>query len=175
MDKIHTQAFADQFLKYDYTETKDMCKQFLTLVSAILVTSLTFSDKITSLGDTSSTSKWLMLVAWSSFLLAIIFCGIGLLIITIAAGNAAGGGSTYRHTAYRSYVLIVLAGVCFVSGLILLIATALKALNAKEIVLEKKQAQVTLLHKQDFIKKFKTDRGSAFAYNSDNTISLCSS
>ena len=38
--------FVDNFLKYDYGETKDLCKSFLTLVSALLVFSVTFSEKI---------------------------------------------------------------------------------------------------------------------------------
>jgi hypothetical protein len=39
-------AFFETFLKYDYAETKDLAKDFLTLVSAILVFSLTFAEKI---------------------------------------------------------------------------------------------------------------------------------
>ena len=34
------------FLAYDYMEAKDMAKAFLTLVSAILVGTITFSEKI---------------------------------------------------------------------------------------------------------------------------------
>ncbi len=125
MDKGKIESPSDLFLKYNYAETKDMCKQFLTLVSAILVTSLTFSDKIINFQLASPIAKWLIILAWSSLLFAIIFCGLGLLYITIAAGNAAFGGSTYNLTAYKSYKLIVLAGVCFVLGLLMLIATAI--------------------------------------------------
>jgi hypothetical protein len=41
-----TSQFRQDFLKYDYAETKDLSKSFLTLVAAILVFSLTFSEKI---------------------------------------------------------------------------------------------------------------------------------
>jgi hypothetical protein len=37
---------AANFLKYDYPFTVDMAKSFLTLISAVLVFSITFSDKI---------------------------------------------------------------------------------------------------------------------------------
>src|SRR5436305_9473361 len=82
---------AEMFLKYDYPETKDMCKQFLTLITTVLVISLTFSDKIVGFNNASMASKWLVIFSWTSFLFAIIFCGLGLLFVTMAAGEAAYG------------------------------------------------------------------------------------
>jgi len=32
-------------MKYDYAETKDLCKEFLTLVSGVPVFSVTFAEK----------------------------------------------------------------------------------------------------------------------------------
>ena len=81
---------SEMFLKYDYPETKDMCKQFLTLITTVLVISLTFSDKIVGFTNASTISKWLVISSWTSFLLAIILCGLGLLFVTMAAGE--------RHT-----------------------------------------------------------------------------
>jgi hypothetical protein len=69
---------ADLFMKYDYTETKDLCKQFLTLVSGILVFSITFSEKIINYQQASTKTKLLLLLSWLLFALAITCCGIAL-------------------------------------------------------------------------------------------------
>ena len=53
---------AELFLRYDYTETKDLAKAFLTLVSSILVISITFSEKV--LGGQSA--RWRSRLALSS-------------------------------------------------------------------------------------------------------------
>lgn len=37
---------AELYLKYDYTETEDLCKHFITVVVAVLVFSLTLAEKI---------------------------------------------------------------------------------------------------------------------------------
>ena len=113
------------FLKYDYPETKDMCKQFLTLVTTVLVISLTFSEKIIDFKNTSTLSKWLIILAWVSFLSAIIFCGLGLLFVTMAAGEAVYSKiKNYKRINY-AYIGIVIAGASFVLGLILLIVTTI--------------------------------------------------
>src|SRR5687767_2944902 len=57
---IMTDELAQLFLKYDYPETKDLCKQFLTLVVAVLVFSLTFSEKIADFPRASNTTKALL-------------------------------------------------------------------------------------------------------------------
>ena len=117
---------SEMFLKYDYPETKDMCKQFLTLITTVLVISITFSDKIVGFGDASFTSKWLVITAWTSFLLAIIFCGLGLLFVTMAAGEAAYSRIKNWQRVNAAYKMIITAGGFFILGLILLIGTAIE-------------------------------------------------
>lgn len=58
---------SEMFLKYDYPETKDMCKQFLTLLTTVLVIALTFSDKIVSFNNATTYPKWLVILSWTSF------------------------------------------------------------------------------------------------------------
>ena len=144
--KRKKETSSDLFLKYNDAETKDMCKQFLTLISGLLVISLTFSDKVVNFSSASVTSKWLIIAAWSSLLLSIIFCGLGLLFITIAAGNAVFGGNTYQSTAYKSYVLIVSAGALFILGLLLLMATAIAFMEVKHEQIQLKQNLVSIHH-----------------------------
>jgi flagellar biosynthesis protein FlhB len=125
MDENRPLIDSDLFLKYNYPETKDMCKQFLTLVSGILVLSLTFSEKIVDFKNAAAISKWMIISSWISLLLAIIFCGLGLLFITIAAGDAVFIKRKYFQIAQRSYKMIITAGAFFIFGLILLIGTGI--------------------------------------------------
>jgi hypothetical protein len=116
---------SEMFLKYAYPETKDMCKQFLTLITTVLVISLTFSDKIVGFSSATNSAKWLVISSWTSFLLAIIFCGLGLLFVTMAAGDAAYGKVKNWKRANNAYKMIVAAGGLFILGLVLLICTAI--------------------------------------------------
>ncbi len=118
---------SEMYLKYDYPETKDMCKQFLTLITTVLVISLTFSDKIVGFSNASITSKCLVASSWTTFLLAIVFCGLGLLFVTMAAGEAAYSRIKNSKRVYNAYKMIVAAGGLFILGLILLISTAIVA------------------------------------------------
>ena len=118
---------ADFFMKYDYTETKDLCKQFLTLVSGILVFSITFSEKIINFQQASTKTKLLLLLSWLLFVLAITCCGIALCYLALAAGEAVYGGTVgnnFQATALTAYALIIAAGFSFVLGLLSLIGTA---------------------------------------------------
>lgn len=114
------------FLKYDYPETKDMCKQFLTLVSSILVLSVTFSDKVIKFDkqlSTSLSSSICLVSSWGMFFFAIIFCGLGLTVLTLAGGDAVYAKRYYAKYARRSYLLIVIACILFVIGLLLLMVS----------------------------------------------------
>lgn len=61
------------FFDRDYVEAKDLAKTFLTLLSAMLVTSITFSEKIVDVHKASKLPLGAMIVCWL-FLL----CAIGL-------------------------------------------------------------------------------------------------
>jgi hypothetical protein len=116
---------AQLFLKYNFSETKDLCKHFLTVVTAVLVFSLTFSDKVVSFATASVTARRLLVVAWSLMLLSIIACGIGLCYISLAGGDAVYKPSDrYLKRARVAYSWIIIAGSSFVLGLISQIATA---------------------------------------------------
>ena len=107
---------AELFLKYDYQETKDLAKAFLTLVSGILVLSITFSDKIS--GFTHRHTRFALAACWTSLICALIACGFALVLITYAAGEAVYGGAGYFIIAWRSWYLMLVAGVLFAAGLI---------------------------------------------------------
>lgn len=122
----------EMFLKYDYAETKDLCSKFLTLVSALLVFSLTFSEKIIGYPSAQRWSKSFILVTWCLMLAAIITCGIGLTIDVLAAGQARYGSDNYVPLSQSAYRWILVAAFSFSASLItLIIAGAISVLSKK--------------------------------------------
>ena len=128
------------FMQYDYAETRSLCKDFLTLVSAILVFSIAFSEKIVDFANAPlHTRRWL-LSSWQCFIAAIVACGIGLCFITVAGGAAVYGadaigpwsGGMY-YWAEWSWLSIFLAGGLFVAGLIALIVAAANSMRQRAL------------------------------------------
>lgn len=115
-----------EFLKYNFAITEDLCKQFITVVSGVLVFSLTFSEKIVNFSTAKRGLRILLAVAWASMLFAIIACGLGLTYICLAGGQALYGlNNGYELTASTSYRWIIVAGFSFIVGLVCLICAAL--------------------------------------------------
>ena len=82
-------AQAEKFLARDYTDFKDIGKAFLTLLSATLVASITFSEKIVDVGKAELLPLSTMIVCWVLLLLAIISLIFGLAFMGHAAWTAA--------------------------------------------------------------------------------------
>lgn len=116
------------FLKYNYTETKDFCKQFLTLVVAVLVFSLTFSEKVIGFPNATLPAKLCLAISWILMLIAIVSCGIGLTYMAMAGGDAVYARVRYHILAQKAYRLIIVAGASFIAGLLLLIVAAVIAI-----------------------------------------------
>lgn len=117
---------AADFIKYNFTITQDLCKQFITVVTGVLVFSLTFSDKIVNFSSAKKYLRVLLGLSWASMLFAIIACGLGLTYICLAGGQAVyRPAGDYRSIASTSYEWIIAAGFSFITGLISLILVAL--------------------------------------------------
>src|SRR5262249_51365268 len=102
----------DLFLKYDYPEAKDLCKQFLTLNAGVLVFSLTFAEKVIDFENASPLARRLLFGSWSSLFLSLILCGASLAYISVAAGRVVyGERNDYQMISVRTLVAIVSAGV----------------------------------------------------------------
>lgn len=119
----------ERFFRYNYTETKEFCLQFLTLVVAVLVFSLTFTDKVVEFPEAPFLARLSLTISWALMLLAIISCGVGLTLMALAGGDAVYGGSRYLKFADGAYKLIVVAGGLFIAGLLLLIVAATVSLT----------------------------------------------
>jgi len=123
---------AKLFMQYNYAETKDLAKHFLTVVSAVLVFSLTFSEKIINFSQASRFAKSLLLIAWSLLIASIIGCGIGLCFISLAGGQAVyGAAGSHEKFALVAYKSIIVAGSSFVLGLLFLLLTAVVSIYSR--------------------------------------------
>jgi Mn2+/Fe2+ NRAMP family transporter len=123
---MFTSPASAEFIKYNFTITQDLCKQFITVVTGVLVFSLTFSEKIVNFSSARRFLRVLLGISWASMLFAIIACGLGLTYICLAGGQAVYGlDDGYLFTASTAYKWIVAAGVSFIAGLISLIFVSL--------------------------------------------------
>jgi len=118
------------FLSFQYPEVKDLCKQFLTLISAILVFSITFSEKIVDFQRAPLNQRMSLLASWVLLVVALISCGLGLCCIFIAAESANGSaiynyGHDFKYFTRFAYAFLDFSGISFVVALIALILAAL--------------------------------------------------
>ena len=122
---------AQHFMTYHYEELKDLSKQFLTLVSGVLVFSITFAEKI---GGYKAAARWPLLSSWVAFILAIVLSGLGLAESAKAAAQAVRGAPTYLYLAMqgRAVHLATIAGVGFIFGLASLIGAGILTMFAKK-------------------------------------------
>lgn len=120
---------AELFLKYNYTETKELCLHFLTLITAVLVFSLNFSEKVFDFQNSSKKNRLTVIIGWCLFLLSIILCGLGLVFNSVAGGDAVYAQKDYMNWAQYSYLSILFSGIFFVLGLCL---TMISAVNSRK-------------------------------------------
>jgi hypothetical protein len=117
----------DEFLHYQYKEIKDLCAQFIALLSGILLFSVNFSDKLVNTENAPIYYKYILTSSWSCFILAIIGCSLAMAIAWIAARRMLWGRpsnamkSSALALSRRAANVIVAAGLIFVLGLILTI------------------------------------------------------
>ncbi len=64
----------EEFLQYQYKEIKDMCAQFIALLSGILLFSVNFSDKLVNAKSAPIYYKHILVASWSCFIISIIGC-----------------------------------------------------------------------------------------------------
>jgi hypothetical protein len=119
---------AEKFLKYNYQETKDLGLHFLTLVTAVLVFSLSFAEKVFDFQHSTKKKRLILILGWCLYLLSIITCGLGLTLNALA-GGAAAYNHDYQAFATASYEFIIFAGACFILGLIFTMISAILSKN----------------------------------------------
>jgi len=133
------------FLTYDYMEAKDLAKAFLTLVSAILIGTITFSEKIVNFQTATSAQRLLVIASWAFFVFAIIASGMAIVFDYMAVFSATNCQKapcyfglplvvTFSVTAGQFLFLgignslMALAGSLFSAGLLSLVISAVVAI-----------------------------------------------
>lgn len=119
---------AELFRTFHYPEVKDLGKHFLTLISATLVLSVTFAEKIVGLDARRTPAFWLLALCWVLLVAALVACGWGLFRIYLAAEKSAGSiiydyEGDFRDLARKSYFWLDCAALMFGGALLLLAAS----------------------------------------------------
>jgi len=112
---------ADKFLKYDYAETKDLLKSFITLISGTLVVSITFSEKVIGFAQASEMSRNALFLGWGLLVASLILAGASLVLIAAAAGKILYGALPFVDLNYWTFAIMawacgVLGGMTFVAA-----------------------------------------------------------
>lgn len=125
---------AELFVKLDYAESKDLAKTFFTLIAAVLVASITFSEKIVDIHNARRLPLFAMFACWFALLLSICLVGAGVVSMTLAAGVA-----TYlpqlQYTMLEAHavLLFVSSTVFFGGGLTCLIVAGIVSALDKRV------------------------------------------
>lgn len=115
--------------KHVIPEAKDMGKTFLTLSTAVLVASITFSEKIIQFQTADRLSKTLIICSWMLILVSIIICGIGLSVLMFTEACIVFNSCDHTEPLIRTAVLLLSAGVTFALGLMFFILSAITSNN----------------------------------------------
>jgi hypothetical protein len=124
------------FYKYEYSETKDLAKQFLAVVTGVLVFSLTFSEKIVRYDKAARSARWAVRTSWLLHGGAILAAGFAIFLVSIAfAAFKTGGGLASHRVAVMmglALMFLTMAGLLFVTGLVALVCAGFFASSPKE-------------------------------------------
>ncbi len=128
---------AEIFMKYDYTETKELLKVFMTLVSGILVFSVVFSEKVVGLRNSSIGTKYILIASWGLLIFSLLSAGLAMSFIAAAAGAILYGdipllNLDYWHLALISWFFVLVAGAAFAGGLIAMVFAGARSLGFEQ-------------------------------------------
>ncbi|WP_089729976.1 hypothetical protein [Candidatus Thiosymbion oneisti] len=118
------------FLEFKYPEIRELLKHFLTLISAALMFSVAFAEKIVNFETASNVQKGLLIGSWGTLIIALGCCGIGLYTIYLSAEKAfaqmAGQtGLDFSSIVGTSYIFQDLSGILFGISMCLLVFAAI--------------------------------------------------
>jgi hypothetical protein len=113
--------------KASYDEGKDLSKSFLTLIVAVFVASITFSEKIIDIKTAGKWAKAAMITCWISLLLAIAACGTGIVYLSSVLAQALWENRAGIHQMEMAVILISVSGLLFGLGLVMMLLAGLPA------------------------------------------------
>lgn len=110
--------FNTKFVAKEYTEIKDLGKSFLSILIAVFVASITFSEKIVNYNSTSWWAKSLLIICWVLLLLSVVMSGTGMVFIASCFNQALYVPCPDNIDLYvTAFFCFVLAGLAFGLGL----------------------------------------------------------
>jgi hypothetical protein len=121
---------AELFLKYHFAETKDLLKAFLTLLSATLVFSIAFAEKIVNFQASTKAARAFLVSCWVLLVGAIVLTGVSVCAIAAAGGAALYGdpksvGGDVMQWAGLANTFALWAGGVFVAALVSMVAAGI--------------------------------------------------
>ena len=111
-----------------YTEGKDLGKTFLTLISAVFVASITFSEKIVDLKTASGAARAALIACWALLLLSIIACGMAFVYLALSFNTLTFEDLPPFKEIWTATLFFACAGVFFVLGLFMMLLAGLPSL-----------------------------------------------
>lgn len=117
-NSIFSEQFNQKFIDKEYSEIKDLGKTFLSILVAVFVASITFSEKIVDYNSTSWWAKSLLIVCWILLLLSVVLSGAGMVFISSCYNQALHVPCPDNLELYvTAFFTFVLAGLSFGLGL----------------------------------------------------------
>ncbi len=124
---------SDLYLRYDFVQTRDLAKAFLTLSSAILVFSTTFARQTVGQRAGFNPTKMAVMSAWSALLVAIAIAFLSIFAVIVAGGRAVHGGGDMQVAATRAESLLVGASILFILGMVSMVAAGVLSIRLREL------------------------------------------
>lgn len=123
-----TESEKKVFVDFYYREIKDLCKYFLTLISATLVASITFGEKIVPFSTATTAQRWSLTLSWLALLTALTSAGFGMYLLFVAAEKAKGEvifkyASGFKKLARLAALFLDFGALAYGGGLLLLATT----------------------------------------------------
>ena len=124
----------EMVFKFDYGETKDLLKTFMTLISGTLVVSVAFAEKIIGVKNSDRAARNLLITCWAGLVAALVLCGIATCLVAMYMAKVVYGegflpGWHGPDFAVPGLILLVLAGGTYVAALICMILASIRSMN----------------------------------------------
>ena len=118
------------FVAKEYSQMQDLGKSFLTIVIAVFVASITFSEKIVNVEKATSLSKTFLYLCWTLLLSSTILAGAGLAFFAGCFDQALyvpceGNKILFNYASY----CFLFAGVSFGLGLLSMLLAGINSID----------------------------------------------
>jgi len=133
---MNEKEMVEMVFKFDYGETKDLLKTFMTLISGTLVVSVAFAEKIVEVKNADRIARNFLIICWAGLVTALVLCGLAMCLVAMYMGKVVYGdgflpGWHGPDFAIPGLALLLLAGGTYVAALICMILASIRSMNNK--------------------------------------------